>query len=98
MICLLFVISVALLEAILHYDEKKQHQRKVADREERRRAQSNSDPADPVTQGLLSLVQALQNPDSNEIPVERAGHTATHTATAAVTEEKGYNRSGAGTE
>jgi hypothetical protein len=85
MIFLLFALSAACLEALLHYDSKK-----------RAAPKPRPDPAPqassiPVTSGLISLDQAIRNHASHEIP-------AGTPVTAADSEHNGYNRDGGGTE
>lgn len=94
MIFLLFVVSVALMEALLHHDEKKQLERKAMDQAPRHPAPSRPDPAGPVTHDLISLRHAIHNHASKELPDERTSLPAT----TAATEDNRYNRNGGGTE
>jgi hypothetical protein len=85
MIFWLFALSVACLEALLHRDSKKRPARKP------RPDLAPPPPPSPVTNGLISLDQAIRKRDSQEIP-------AGTPASAAASEHNRYNRDGGGTE
>ncbi len=84
MIFLIFALSVACLEALLHYDAKKRARKPRPDL-------APQAPPSPVTLGLISLDHAIQKHASPEIPAETP-------ATAAASEDNRYNRDGGGTE
>ena len=65
----LFVISVAVMEAILAYDRSKQRRRKRADPQASLQPVDDPDPAQRV-QELLSLGRALQNCAYDEVKAE----------------------------
>ena len=66
MIFLLFVISVAVMEAALSYDGRKQRRRKPADPKGSRQAVCEHNPAERAEE-LLSLGRALENRAYGEI-------------------------------
>jgi hypothetical protein len=86
MVFLLFVISIAVLEAILHADKNRERSQTPGPR--------NLQSRDLRAQDLRALSQALQNEAPADVKTEEPGLPSTEPVVA----EKGYNRERGRTE